>query len=1136
MTIRRRDFLRNSGLLLAPLRLAAAGPEGDPNPNWADPALGARVTASSYVMDPPKGYLPSSVITNRMYAGWQSQGETAGAWLEIAFDQPRTVRELWILAAPLESGVHGEDAYTLAFSRVGRRMAARKVRIGLSSGASHVAELRETAAFQIVTLPKAERTASVRIVIEEVYPKTGGSETGLGKVRVFGRAHQPTFEVDVRRMYDARDGQPVQAATLTVVNPGPELRDGALRVSSRGRVLSTSPLPATPARSVVEHEVWIPAPVEDSEMEFAVVSRSMPFERRRVLKVPRYRSYFDGGTFEIECTNHNDIAFLGTPKFTADYRSSELILPAMELMRKYPEFLYSMECTGYLMEFLERHPKRREEMADLIRKGRFAWGAGYMQGLDYSGGPERLARQFYLGRRWLKKTFPGADTRFYLQTDQPCMTQQLPQLLARAGVRYCILGRMPFGFFDWQSPDGTSIRVFGYRYYDAGTLLDPADSRGWLRFADEREAYYREHRLPRRMIYDYTSDYLPPQPGIVPYVRRENTRMQAFAKAWNARVPGRPVNPPHIAFTTFEKYLGELDAAPVELTTLRGEWPMAWAYYDEPSNREALLDSRRAHNTLLAAERAYAGLGAAEGFAGYPAAKFAEAWQANLWPDHGWGGNRGVETDREYARSFARSRRLAQELLESVADKLVPRGRAAEGQIPITVFNPLGWPRTDLVECEALIPSGWPGWRLVDEQGREVACAFRNLSDRKRRITFVAADVPAAGYRNFALRRANVTPYGETALSGDRLENHRYVLVFGPGGIRSLYDKARKTETLRTSRFEGGEILQFTALGVAWEDAQAIGMADFDRTSNHAFPVVSMSRTAIGAAAVREARFAHFTLRQTFRIYDDLARVDIDVELIDWDGTPSIELRAAFPIALDEARITYETPFGAAEVGKDEVDFSRLPSNAASQFYPEKYGGHRALAFRQALNWIDASSPNYRGGGMMAVSDSTVHLFRDPMASPADYPVLQHVLLASRQSLAWNPQYWFTQKGSHRYRMALIPHEGGWRQCYREGVAFNYALMAFEGAGTAGPGIQLEPHSLVLTAFKKSEDDNRLIVRFYEAEGNRSHARVRLSRPIKRAWRANLIEEDEEAIQPAADGSLRFPVKPWEIVTLKVEV
>ena len=924
------------------------------------------------------------------------------------------------------------------------------------------------------------------------------------------------------------------------MNPGAELRETVLRIAGKGTAPARIALGATPAQAVFEHEIWIPAPSEDREMEFEVTAGNASFETRRLLNVPAYRSLFDRGTFEIDCTNHNDLGFLSTQKLTADYRSSALILPAMDLMRKYPEFLYSMECTTYLMEFLERHPERRDEMAELMRQRRFIWAqlrrtARIERGAGEVGAPILFRSSMVeeeLPRRGLTLLYPDRPARIH-SADAAVARLRGRQILS-AGPHAIRILRLAEPGWDFDPRLWLPLLRFG-------NTARSTDSRGWLRFADEREPYYTTHRLPRRFIYDYTSDYLPPQPEIVPYVRRENARMQAFAKVWNANFPGdsaRRIDPPRIAFTTPEKYLDALENEPVELPTLRGEWPMAWAYYDEPSNREALLDGRHAHNDLLAAERAWATAGAVQGFAGYPADKFQEAWRALLWPDHGWGGNRGLEGDRIYADSYAESRRLAVELLAGACAKLAPRNTVEPGRIPVTVFNPLSWLRTDLVEFEMAVPAEWPSFALVDDRGREVPCVIeqRDNASAAVRIAFIAKDVPPIGCRSFAVRKAEATPYKDVLLAGEHLESRYYTLVFGPGGIKRLYDKASQTEVLRTSKFDGGEILQFTASGLAWEDPQAISMAEFDRTSNHEFPIVSMRRTPIGAVAVREAKFKHFRLRQHFRIYDELPRVDTDIELLDWDGAREIELRAVFPVSLDEARLSYETPFGAAELGKDEIDFTRLPSNAASQFYPQKYGGDHPLAFRQAINWIDASSPDYANNGVMAASDTTVHLFRDPTAAPVGYPVLQHVLLASRKSLAWNPPYWFTQKGTHRYRTALLPHAGGWRERYRDAIGFNNRLSAFVGTGdTDEPGLQLEPHSLVLTAFKKSEDDNRLVIRFYEAEGNRSHARLQLRRPIRRAWRVSLIEDEDEAIPTLADGSIGFPVKAWEIVTLKLE-
>ena len=217
-----------------------------------------------------------------------------------------------------------------------------------------------------------------------------------------------------------------------------------------------------------------------------------------------------------------------------------------------------------------------------------------------------------------------------------------------------------------------------------------------------------------------------------------------------------------------------------------------------------------------------------------------------------------------------------------------------------------------------------------------------------------------------------------------------------------------------------------------------------------------------------------------------------------------------------------------------------------TQFTPAIYGGQHPLSFREAINWIDASSPDYLSSGCLAASDMTVHLFRDETTNPVSYPMLQHVLLSVRKSLAWNPEYWFTQPGDHRYRMSLLPHRGSWRLRYREAIGFNHRSMAFVADTTAhavadalpesANYLRLDPSNLILTAMKKSENGDFVTIRFYEAEGSDCTARIQLSKSIREAWRTNLIEENEEAIRPLGDGSLEMAIGPWEIVTIKVAV
>ena len=756
-------------------------------------------------------------------------------------------------------------------------------------------------------------------------------------------------------------------------------------------------------------------------------------------------------------------------------------------------------------------------------------------------------RQLYLGRRWLKKTFPGCDTLFYVKSDPPNMTLQMPQILSKAGIKYIMQGRMPFGFYNWESPDGSVVLTFGYHF--VGPRLDPRNDQGWLRFAKQREYYYVPRHLPPIFIYDYTADYLPPQPTLPPYAREQNAAMERFAAKWNqhyAAEPTKQIHPPQIVFMNPEQFLRELTECPIDITTLRGDWPFNWAYYDEPCNREGLLKGREAHNELLAAERLYAGLGLNTEFKDYPAKTFAAAWQANCWPDHGWGGNQGVFTDAVYNATYAKSKELADKLISGAGANLAGNfKRYAKSRIPVVVFNPLSWKRTDLVEAEFNLPSDWHGFALRDDAGQEVP--FETFggqqSNSSTKLTFIADKVPSVGYRTYYLQ-PTPSPAGEKVpLSGDTLENQFFSAVFGAGGLKNLYDKRLKWEVLHSGKFDGGEVLQFTAPGDAWEDPEIVTTADFEKTSNYPFNFLSCTKGAVRSTALREAKFKHFTLREAFHFYHELDRVDINLEILNWDGQKQRELRVAFPINLDEAQLSYEVPFGTVEMGKDELDFTRLPPDPDTGFRPDIYGGDHPLAFREAINWIDASIPHYLGRGCMAASDSTVHLFCDESDNPVSYPLLQHVLLCTRKSLAWNPEYWCTQQGNHRFRMALLPRGGDWRTRYRDAIGFNHRLIALVdktvGQGSQPPQaefLMIEPTNFVLTAMKKSEDDNRIVIRFYEAEGNEGQALIRLSKPVKQAWKASLIEDDLEPLWPLDDGSLQLVVKPWEIITLKVSV
>ena len=80
----------------------------------------------------------------------------------------------------------------------------------------------------------------------------------------------------------------------------------------------------------------------------------------------------------------------------------------------------------------------------------------------YSG--EALVRQFYVGKKWLKKEF-NYDARVYWNVDVPGKLLQMPQILKKSGVDYMVISRFQKGVYNWYSLDGSYVTTFSPGHY-----------------------------------------------------------------------------------------------------------------------------------------------------------------------------------------------------------------------------------------------------------------------------------------------------------------------------------------------------------------------------------------------------------------------------------------------------------------------------------------------------------------------------------------------------------------------------------------------------------------------------------------------------------------------------------------------
>ena len=162
------------------------------------------------------------------------------------------------------------------------------------------------------------------------------------------------------------------------------------------------------------------------------------------------------------------------------------------------------------------------------------------------------------------------------------------------------------------------------------------------------------------------------------------------------------------------------------------------------------------------------------------------------------------------------------------------------------------------------------------------------------------------------------------------------------------------------------------------------------------------------------------------------------------------------------------------------------------------------------------------------------------------YDAKENVLrLSLLRSPAWPDPH--ADEGHHEFTYSIYPHSGNWREAetVRAGYNLNYKLEAVQVLnhdGSLPPEhsfLGLSSQSVVLTAAKGSADENEnndfLVLRFYEWAGKDSDVTLQLPAGVQSAWETNLIEQPIGKLA-LSKGTLTVHCKPFEIKTVKVKI
>ena len=354
---------------------------------------------------------------------------------------------------------------------------------------------------------------------------------------------------------------------------------------------------------------------------------------------------------------------------------------------------------------------------------------------------------------------------------------------------------------------------------------------------------------------------------------------------------------PNMELMTVDEFLPLAEKEATQLDTITGERPNVWVYIHGPAHHDALTASREASKLLPAAEKFLSIANIIDPVKmQYPFKAFDEAWQAKIYPDHGWGGHDGDITDNLFKENLVKSKTMGQNLLNKGLDFIAGRIQTNEKLgIPIVLFNSLSWERTDPVTVSINFPKGsTQHYTLLTADQQEVPAQSSNTeyyedgSLKSTDISFVAKKIPSIGYATYYVANANNQLKGAyQSATKSSYENPFYRIRFENGGIAQVHDKEFKKDLFATEHFKVGEVFTMQSIGNGageFGDVQQPSMKDFDQVSLHRPEWEIMENGPVYTKYRLEQKIMHAIIRQEVTLYHDLKRIYFNTSLRNWSG------------------------------------------------------------------------------------------------------------------------------------------------------------------------------------------------------------------------------------------------------------
>ena len=745
----------------------------------------------------------------------------------------------------------------------------------------------------------------------------------------------------------------------------------------------------------------------------------------------------------------------------------------LKLMDEFPDFRFSQSQASTYIAVEEAAPEIFRQIHRRVKEGRWEiTGGTWVEGDMNMASGESIVRQVLYANRYFKEKF-DVEPQICWEPDTFGHAWTVPQILAKSGIKYYYFCRCGKGepVFWWEAPDGSRVLAYnrgGYGDSISDGIMDaPLDCS-------------KRYGVNDGMVVYGVGDH-----GGGP--TREDIRRAI-------ELQGRAVYP-DVKFDTTEGFYESLLAQKKDYPVIRDE--LNFTFEGCYTTHSDIKKMNRVLENLLPAAEMFSALARPFGFS-YPKKGFVDAWRNTCFNQfHDIFDGSAIHGAYDYSRDlFNKAYGIGDTALKRSVGLIAGEIDTSGAGIPVVVFNPLSWKRTDVVRMD--VPESLQGKYVAvnDARGREMRAGVI-----EGQLIFTARDVPSVGYKVFYL--AEKAPFstlgGIDSIANEFFEVH---VDHDTGAVIDVYDKKDGRHVLA----EPGGVLQILQESPRHMSAWTIGqIAKTESASVESVEVISQAPVAVLRV---KHRYNNSAFTQDIILYPGVPRIDFRMTA-DWfeRGEPSKGgpmLKVAFPVNVPDGKATFEIPFGSIERPAD---------------------GHEV----PAQKWIDVSNKDY---GVSLLNDSKYG--HDVSGSTMRLTLL-------RASYDPDP---IPDRGRHMITYSLYPHSGDWRQAdtVRRGYELNNPLIPLVTSSHAArlpkehSFLTIEPSNVIVTALKQAEDSDDLILRFYECEGTPGTATISFATRVSEVREADLMERPlKNRTIPVKGGRIKVPFGKWEIKTLEIK-